>query len=220
MNKGKLIVIEGTDGSGKTTQTELLLARLAKEGIASETTRFPQYSDNLFGGLIRECQDGARGDFIEIDPKIGSVLYACDRFETTPKIKKWLEEGKIVILDRYVSSNQIHQGGKIKDENERAKFLDWLSKMEFEVLGVAKPDLVIYLDMPYEISKRLIGSRIGVKDTADVNFEYLKNSKEAGKYMLSHEAAWQKVECAPEDVLLSREAIHGLIWDKLSPMIK
>ncbi len=218
--KGKLIVIEGTDGSGKTTQTELLLARLAKEGIASETTRFPQYTDNLFGGLIRECLDGVRGDFIAIDPKIGSVLYACDRFETTPKIKKWLEEGKVVILDRYVSSNQIHQGGKIKDEAERGKFLDWLSKMEFEVLGVAKPDLVIYLDMPVESSKRLIANRIGVKDTADVNFEYLKNSKEAGKYMLSREETWTSIECAPNALLLSREAIHELIWEKVTSVIK
>jgi len=218
---GKLIVIEGTDGSGKTTQTELLLARLAKEGIACETLRFPQYGENLFGGLLRECLDGEHGDFIAIDPKIGSVLYACDRFETTPKIKAWLAEGKTVVLDRYVSSNQVHQGGKISDETKRATFLDWLSKMEFEILGVAKPDAVFYLDMPYEISKGLIENRIGVKDTADVNFEYLKHSKEAGKYMLIREAdTWVRIDSAPAGALLSREEIHNLIWAKLLPMLK
>lgn len=218
--KGKLIVIEGTDGSGKTTQTDMLLARLVKEGIASETMRFPQYCDNLFGKLLRECLDGIHGDFISIPPKIGSVLYACDRFESTPRIRQWAAEGKVVILDRYVSSNQIHQGGKIADEKERAKFLDWLSQMEYEILGVAKPDIVIYLDMPYEISKRLIENRIGVKDTADTNFEYLKHSKEAGKYMVAHESNWYMIDCAPEGELLTREAISEKIWKKIVSVIK
>lgn len=217
--KGKLIVIEGTDGSGKTTQTELLLAKLKEEGIAAETLRFPRYEDNLFGGLIRECLDGKHGDFMAIDPKIGSVLYAADRFETTPKIKAWLQEGKMVILDRYVSSNQIHQGGKIADEKSRAEFLDWLSKMEFDTLGVLKPDVVFYLDVPFEISKTLIEDRIGQQDKADMDFTYLKNSKEAGEYMLSREKDWERVACAPEGALRPREEIAGIIWDKVKVII-
>ena len=217
--KGRLIVIEGTDGSGKTTQTELLLNRLAKENMSSEHMRFPQYETNFFGDLLRECLDGIHGDFIAIDPKIGSVIYACDRFESTGRIKQWLSEGKIVVLDRYVSSNQIHQGGKIADEGKRAEFLDWLSRMEFEVLGVAKPDMVFYLDMPYEISKKLIENRVGVKDTADMNFEYLKNSKEAGKYMLGRESSWVRIDCAPQGELLSRESIHNLIWEKIKGIV-
>src|SRR5688572_17228627 len=99
---GRLIVIEGTDGSGKTTQTEALLRRLKSEGINAESLRFPQYEKNLFGKLIRESLDGLHGDFIALDPKITSVLYACDRFETMPKIRAWLEEGRVVVLDRYV----------------------------------------------------------------------------------------------------------------------
>lgn len=220
INHGKFIVIEGTDGSGKTTQTEALLLRLKKEGVESESIRFPQYEKNLFGNLIRECLDGKHGDFISLDPKIASVLYACDRFETISKIKKWLEEGKVIVADRYVSSNQIHQGGKIKDQKDRAKFLDWLSAMEYDTLGVIKPDAVIYLDVPSQISEDLISKREGIKDAADSDFEYLKNSKEAGEFMISRENFWTKIICAPDGALLSIEKIHEMIWEKVSGMIK
>ena len=220
MEKGKFIVIEGTDGSGKTTQTEALIRRFKKEGIDSESIRFPQYEKNLFGSLLRECLDGKHGDFISIDPKIASVLYACDRFETISKIKNWLDLGKVVIADRYASSNQIHQGGKIKDERERAKFLDWLSAVEYDTLGVIKPDAVIYLDVPLEISQELILNRAGVKDSADSNFEYLKNSKEAGKYMLTREKFWEGVNCAPKGKLLSIDEIAELVWKKVSEVLK
>ncbi len=218
--KGKLIVIEGTDGSGKTTQTELLLKRLEGEGIAAESLRFPRYKENLFGGLIRECLDGYHGDFINLDPKIASVLYACDRLETMPLIKEWLSQGKVVLLDRYVSSNQVHQGGKIKDEKDRAKFLEWLGEMEYEKLGVLRPDAVLYLDVPFEASKTMIENRVGVRDIADEDFEYLANSKAAGIYMSTREDSWQSIECAPQGNLLSREAIADIIWEKVSHMLK
>ena len=220
MKKGKFIVIEGTDGSGKTTQTEALIRRLKKEGVSSESLRFPQYEKNLFGSLIRECLDGKHGDFISMDPKIASVLYAADRFETISKIKKWIDEGKVIIADRYASSNQIHQGGKIKDERERSKFLDWLGAMEYDTLGVIKPDVVLYLDVPYEISQELISNRVGIKDHADSNFEYLKNSKEAGKYMLSREKFWAKIDCAPKGKLLSIDEISEVVWKKVSEVLK
>ncbi|MEI8337990.1 MAG: dTMP kinase [bacterium] len=220
MEKGKFIVIEGTDGSGKTTQTEALIRRFKKEGIDSESIRFPQYDKNLFGGLIRECLDGKHGDFISMDPKIASVLYACDRFETISRIKKWLDDGKVVVADRYVSSNQIHQGGKIKDEAERSKFLDWLGAMEYDTLGVLKPDAVLYLDVPFEISQELISNRVGIKDAADSNFEYLKNSKEAGKHMLAREKFWVGIDCSPEGKLLSIGEISDLVWKKVSEVLK
>jgi len=219
MQKGKLIVIEGTDGSGKTTQTEALLNRFKKEGIDSVSIRFPQYEKNLFGGLIREALDGKHGDFIGLDPKIASVLYACDRYETRKKIENWLGEGKIVVADRYVSSNQIHQGGKIKDEKKRKQFLDWLNAMEYDTLGVVKPDAVLYLDVPHEVSIGLIADREGVKDEADSDFEYLKNSKEAGMYMLSKDMFWYRINCMKKNKLLSIEDIHDLVWEKVDKII-
>lgn len=212
---GKIIVIEGSDGSGKTTQTNLLIERFRKEGIPVETLRFPQYTENLFGALIRECLDGKHGDFINMDPKIASVLYACDRFETMKKIEDWQKEGKVIVLDRYITSNQIHQGGKIKDENKRAEFLSWLSKMEYDILKIKKPDTVFYLNVPMEVSVDLISKREGVKDSADSDFEYLKNSKEAGLYMVKTESFWKTVDCMEEGKLLSPEAIAERIWESL-----
>lgn len=216
---GKLIVIEGTDGSGKTTQTEALMRRLKKEGIDAESLRFPQYEKNLFGKLIREALDGLHGDFIKMDPKVTSVLYACDRFETISKLKGWLREGKIVILDRYVSSNQIHQGGKIKDEGERNKFLDWLSAMEYDTLGVLKPDAVLYLDVPEEISEELISKREGIKDVADSDFEYLRNSKKAGQHLLQREKFWERIKCVKDGALMSIDEIHEQIWGRIKALI-
>ncbi len=210
--KANLIVIEGSDGSGKTTQTDLLLQRLKKEGVPSESLRFPRYEDNLFGALIRECLDGKHGDFIKTDPKIASVLYACDRFETMDKIKTWLAEGKTVVLDRYVTSNQIHQGGKLRTEKEREDFLVWLSKMEYDVLHILKPSVVFYLDMTLEASIELISKREGIKDAADSDFEYLKNSKEAGKFMLQKDAFWKRVDCMEGANVLPPETIHEKIW--------
>lgn len=219
-NIGKLIVIEGTDGSGKTTQTKLLIERLLKEGVPAESLRFPQYEKNLFGGLIRECLDGKHGDFTKVDAKIGSVLYACDRYETMPQINKWIEEGKIIVADRYATSNQIHQGGKLRDENERADFLNWLGEMEYDKLHIRKPDLVFYLEMPLLVSIDLISKREGIKDAADSDFEYLKNSKEAGRYMVERERFWERVECMDGDKLLSPEEIHEKIWEKISDILK
>jgi len=216
---GKLIVIEGTDGSGKTTQTEALMRRLKKEGIDAESLRFPQYEKNLFGKLIREALDGIHGDFMKMDPKITSVLYACDRFETISKLKNWLENGKIVVLDRYVSSNQIHQGGKIKDEGERNKFLDWLSAMEYDTLGVLKPDMVMYLDVPEEISRDLILNREGGMDVADSDFDYLHNSKEAGKHLLTREKFWERIVCTKDNQLMTIDEIHEQIWEKVNNLL-
>lgn len=213
--KGKIIVIEGSDGSGKTTQTNLLIERCKKEGVDVESLRFPQYTENLFGALIRECLDGKHGDFIKMDPKIASVLYACDRFETMKKIEDWKNAGKTIVLDRYITSNQIHQGGKIKDENKRAEFLSWLSKMEYDILKNIKPDVVFYLNVPMEISMDLISKREGVPDSADLDFEYLKNSKEAGLFMVKKESFWKVIDCVERETLLPKEKIHEKIWNIL-----
>lgn len=219
MQRGKLIVIEGTDGSGKTTQTEALMRRLKKENIDSASIRFPQYEKNLFGRLIRECLDGKRGDFIGLDAKIASALYACDRFESMERINSWLEGGKIIVCDRYTTSNQIHQGGKIANEAERGKFLNWLSAMEYDTLGIRKPDIVLYLDVPLKITLELIADREGIPDEADSDFKYLENSKEAGQYMLAKNNFWTRVVCAPKGKLLSIEEIHEIIWRKIADII-
>jgi len=114
--KGKLIVIDGGDGAGKATQTKLLIERLQADGHQVESMDFPQYTKNTFGQLLRTCLDGYCNDFMNTDPRIVSTIYAADRFESKPQLDAWLEAGQIVVLDRYVSSNMMHEGGKIKNE--------------------------------------------------------------------------------------------------------
>src|SRR3989344_3846430 len=120
--KGKLIVIDGTDGSGKATQTELLVKVLKNEGRKVKVVDFPDYYSNFFGKFIGHCLSERYYDFVKVHPKIASVLYAADRFESKNTIEKWLKEGNIVIANRYASANQIHQGGKITNTKKRENF--------------------------------------------------------------------------------------------------
>lgn len=132
--QGKLIVIDGIDGAGKATQTKLLLERLEKRGYKTATMDFPQYYDNFFGKLIGRFQNGEFGDAPTMSPYLASVLYAADRWESKIKIENWLDEGRIVVLDRYVSANQIHQGGKISDFNEKKNFLVFWKRWNLKFL--------------------------------------------------------------------------------------
>ena len=157
--KGKLIVIDGTDGSGKATQVALLSKRLQKEGYKIKNVDFPEYYKNFFGKFIGECLSDEKFNFINTHPKIASVLYAADRFESKQEIEKWLEQGYVVITNRYVSANQIHQGGKIHSAKERKEFLSWLDQMEYSVFKIPKPDVVLYLSLPISIVNTLIAKR-------------------------------------------------------------
>lgn len=216
--KGKLIVIDGSDGVGKATQTALLMKRLKKERIPAKTLDFPQYQNNLFGKLIRECLDGKYGDFIALDAHIASTLYAADRFEAKPKIEKWLKQGKIVILDRYVSANQMHQGGKIKDQKKRKEFLLWLDVMEFNVFKLPRPDRILYLHLPTAVSLKLIHKR-GGRDLAEKSIKYLSNARESGLKMIQANTKWKKIECSEGGRVLPREVIHERIYAEIKKII-
>ena len=112
---GKLIIIEGADGAGKATQTKMLAERFRTEGLQVETLEFPRYDETFFGAYIKEWTDEKHGNFVDLDPRLSAILFAGDRFETRGTIAGWLDEGKHVILDRYVTANLLHQGAKIDD---------------------------------------------------------------------------------------------------------
>lgn len=217
--QGNLIVIDGADGAGKATQTKLLVERLRAEGREVETMSFPGYEHNTFGKLIRECLDGKRGDFSTLDPCIASVLYAGDRFESKPALTAWLEEGKVVVLDRYVSANMLHQGSKIHNDDEALReFLAWLDHLEHEVFGLPRPDLIVYLDVPYAFRRSMMrsdGAR-GALDTVELNQTYQENAEACAKKVVASTANWQLVSCVENDELLSPEAIHGRIYDRVT----
>ncbi len=229
MKKGKLIVLDGSDGSGKATQTRFLLARLKKEGYRVKTLDFPQYEHNFFGKLIGQCLVGDYGDFVQIDPHIGSVLYAADRFESKPVIERWLKQGYIVVLDRYVSSNQIHQGGKIRQPKRQREFLKWLDTMEHGVFGLPRPDGIIYLDVPTTISQSLLKTedqkrkKVYVSkrktDLVESDEEYMRRSRESALKLVRQLNAWTKIVCTKRGALLTREEIAEKVWDQVKTML-
>ena len=123
--RGTFIVLDGNDGSGKATQSALLCERLAKEGIPAEKIDFPGYTRNFFGKFVGELLAGEHGDFVRTAPKLASLAYALDRHESTAHIEDLLSRGVTVVADRFASSNQIHQGGKYANEEER----QWVAKV-------------------------------------------------------------------------------------------
>jgi len=141
---GKFIVIDGTDGSGKTTQLNLLKAKLEQDGYAVEVADFPQYN-NKSAGLVEEYLSGKYGQADEVSPYQASIFYAVDRFDASTKIRQWLTAGKIVLANRYTSANLGHQGCKIDNPLERRIFFSWLFDLEYKIFQIAKPDLSIIL---------------------------------------------------------------------------
>lgn len=229
--RGKFIVIDGIDGSGKATQTKLLKEKLEKEGQKVKVIDFPRYENNFFGKLIGQYLSGVYGDFIQMDPRVASVLYAADRFESSEDIRKWLDDGYFVLADRYVSANQIHQGGKIRSKTERKKFLNWLEDMEYSVFKISKPDLVIYLDVPFEISQYWLKQKVakrkkesylknGRKDVAEDNLIHLKDSRNSALSLAKENKNWVKVSCCKGMFCLLPELVHEEVFAILKERFK
>jgi len=224
MKRGKLVVIDGSDGVGKATQAALLVKRLKKEGRKVATLDFPAYEENFFGSFVGECLRGDHGDFLHLDPYIASVLYAADRFESKAKIEKWLSQGYTVILDRYVSANQMHQGGKIRDARARRKFLTWLDEMEHGVFGLPRPDLIVYLHLPVLLSLVLLRNKEASKkkkyikgkwDTVENDAKYLGNAQKSALAIIkssAKKAKWERVNCEKGGEVLPREVIHESVY--------
>ncbi len=222
--QGKFIVIDGTDGSGKGTQTALLVKRLQNNGYEVEMADFPQYGEKS-AGLVEEYLNGNYGSALEVGPYRASIFFACDRFAAAPKIKKWINEGKIVIANRYVSSNMGHQSGKIKDAKNREKFLNWLEELEYDIFEIPRPDLNILLYMPPEIGQELVDkkeSRDYIKgkkrDIHEADIQHLKDAAQA--YLdLAKNYGWTTIDCAPEGNLNSIEHISDQLWQKIKDKI-
>ena len=224
--KGKLIVIDGADGSGKATQTKLLIERLNKEGYDTIMLDFPRYgSPSAF--FVEQYLNGKYGEANEVSPKLASLFYALDRFDAKPLIKKAIEEGKIIISNRYVSSNAGHQGGKIRDEKERQVFLDWLYDLEYNTTNLPKPDLNIYLNVPWQIGQKLVDKKghrdyVGGKkrDIHEKDSDHLKNTQESYLYLTKKENNWVKIDCVKDEELLDIQTINDIIYSKVKEIIK
>lgn len=228
--KGKLIVIDGIDGSGKATQVALLVERLRKEGKVVKVVDFPEYYKNFFGKFVGHCLSEQYYNWLGVHPKISSVMFAADRWESSAEMKEWLAKGYIIIANRYVSSNQIHQGGKIKDVRKRNAFIKWLNEMEYEVFKIPKPNITLYLSLPIDIVLKLLKNRESSKmkraylkkkkDVYENDVEFLVNSRKSALWLSKTMKNFIKIECAPKGEILSREIIHNEIYEKVKKIIK
>ena len=209
---GKLIVIEGSDGSGKATQTKKLFDRLITENLAVKKISFPNYDSNS-SALIKMYLNGDFGTHADdVDPYAASTFYAVDRYASyRTEWKKFFEDGEIILADRYTTSNMIHQSVKIADNFEREKFLEWLDDFEFVKLKLPRPDLVIFLDMPPNVSEKLIKER-NRNDIHEKDFNYLRRCYSAYN-KLTKKFGWIKINCSDNDSPRSIEEIHENIFN-------
>jgi dTMP kinase len=229
LKKGKLIVIDGTDGSGKATQVDLLAKRLKKEGHIVKIIDFPEYYKNFFGKFIGHCLSEQYYNWLNIHPKIASMAYAADRWESSTEVREWLKSGYIVLANRYVSANQIHQGGKISNTKKRADFIKWLDEMEYGVFKIPRPDITLYLDLPTKIVLKLLKQRDSQtkraylkkkKDVHEKDLDFLVNSRKSALKLVKEIKNFIKIDCAKDDEILSREEIHAKIYEQVKKVLK
>ena len=212
---GKLIVIEGTDGSGKSTQFRLLTDRLESEQVKFQKLVFPQYSEPS-SALIRMYLGGEFGKSpSDVNAYAASTFYSVDRYASYRKVwGKWYEEGGLVVSDRYTTSNAVHQASK-EPEDKREDFLNWLYDFEYDKLGLPRPDLVIYLDVPTDFTEKMLRHRESETHThADIHeqdMQYLATCRRMGRAAAEH-YGWMVIRCVRDGAMRSMEDIHEEIY--------
>ncbi|HHW46550.1 MAG TPA: deoxynucleoside kinase [Clostridiales bacterium] len=220
---GKLIVIEGLDGSGKTTQFRLLQDRLKKSGLPHLAISFPDY-ESRSSELIKMYLSGEFGkDPKLVNPYAASIFYAADRYASYKKHwEGYYKSGGVVIASRYVTSNAVHQASKLP-EKDRKDYLDWLYDLEYNRIQIPKPDLVVFLDMPIDISEKLMFARYkgdnSKKDIHERDKKYLKECRNAALFAAEY-SGWDIVKCYCDDRPLEIEQISDVIFDKTLRVLK
>lgn len=224
MKTGKLIVIEGTDCSGKKTQSDLLFKHLKEDGYQVYKESFPVYDSptgKIIGGPYLGKQTICKGWFKEgannVPAKVASLYYAADRLYNIKNINKYLKQGYIVILDRYVHSNMGHQVGKLKSKKERLDMFKWLEKLEFDLLDLPRPDIQLFLHMPYKFSKILQNNRLEL-DEHEKSKENIVNAEKAYLEMASL-YNFYIIECTNKKEIKSINEIHEEIYNYVKSFI-
>lgn len=212
--KGKLIVIDGPDSVGKTTQTELLIKRLRKAGYKTAVISFPRYGMES-ASLAVEYLKGSFGSAKRLGPYIPSFFFALDRFAALTEIKRALKRGEVLVSNRYVTASMAHQGLKIRSKRDRQKFYNWLMDLEYRVLGLPRPDANLFLHMPYQISQKLMKHRKGKKK--DIHENDLTHLKRAEQTFLeiAKKYKYRIIDSAPNNILLKPKEINDLLWQTL-----
>ena len=224
--KGNLIVIEGTDCSGKETQSNLLIEKLKSDGVRIEKFSFPNYNSptgKIIGGPYLGKSYICEGWFPEgapnVDPRVSALYYAADRLYNIDKIKFLLDNGVNVISDRYVYSNMAHQGGKLDNESERNSMYDWLDNLEFNLLSLPKPDISVFLHMPFEFSLVLKKNREEDMDQNEKDKNHLINAENAF-IELAKKYDFYTIQCNDGDRIKTIEEINEDLYNYVSNKIK
>jgi dTMP kinase len=224
-NNGLFIALEGSDGSGKETQFNLLKERLKAVGYGVAVFDFPRYSKQS-SYFVKNYLNGEYGPAREVGPYVASLFYALDRFEASKDIKKALKEGKIVLANRYAGSNMAHQGGKIDDTVEQRSFFVWADNLEFQLLGIPRPNINLYLRVPAETAYELIAKKNSRNYTKKIRDEHEKDLQHLKASVATYDLLCQlfpkdfrAIDCTKDDKLLSVPQINNIIWDTLKPML-
>lgn len=215
-SRGKLIALEGIDGSGKLTQLDLLARELDARGFPVFRISFPRY-ESFFGKLVGRYLNGDFGDLSAVDPHLSALLYAGDRMEAKPEIEAALSAGKIVLADRYIGSNLAHQSARVPAE-QREEFLAWLKRLEYGLYALPAEDLVVYLRVPVAEAQRLVGLKSAREYTSlkhDIQEADIKHLEETAIIYdrLATEANWARIDCinTASGVLYSPAEIHRAV---------
>ena len=220
---GKLIVIEGTDGSGKSTQFQKLTQRLEAEGTAFQQLEFPQYAEPS-SALIKMYLGGEFGSKpSDVNAYAASSFYAVDRYASYKKVwGDWYENGGLVVTGRYTTSNAVHQASK-EPEDKQADFLKWLYEFEYDKLGLPAPDLVIYLDVPTDFTEKMMRRReADTNTTADIHEQdmtYLATCRRMGRTAAQY-YGWTVIDCVQNDEMRSIEDIHEEIYRRVAACLE
>ncbi len=224
-----LIVIEGLDGAGKSTQIRLLSEYLKSKGIKSNYLHFPRMDSPFFGEMIARFLRGELGDVNQVDPYVVALLYACDRMDASKMISEWLSNGETVILDRYVYSNVAFQCAKLNNEDEQLKLRKWIVDLEFDYYKIPRPDLNLFLDVPFQFTvERLTENRKGedreyLKGKEDIHEKDLDFQERVRQIYLKQESldsCFKVVNCSDaSNKVLNPQQIFNLIMERVNPVI-
>lgn len=224
MQKGLLIVIEGVDGSGKTTQVNLISETLKQKNIPHEVISFPRYADNIYGKLIRRYLEGEFGGTEEVNPYLMACIFAGDRHLAKPLIENFLNEGKVVLANRYVASSKAHMSANLT-ENKREEFMAWLDELEYQTNKIPKEDLNILLNVDPEIAQKNIRGEKGPvdrssnKDIHETSLNHLKTAQGIYLEISKAEQNWKVVECMEGGRMKDKEVIHKLVVEILDSFL-
>src|SRR3989344_8126394 len=222
---GSFIVIEGSDGSGKTTQYRLLSERLRAVGYDVVTFDFPRY-DEPSGYFVRQYLNGEYGPAAQINPYTSSLFFALDRFAAAKSIQQALSEGKVVLSNRYTGSNMAHQGSKFASEAEQRGFFVWADSLEFQLLGIPRPDLNIFLRVPAETSYELIKKKAKRSYTDKVRDEHEADPVHLKKSVAAYDLLcrlfpkdYVAIDCTENDGIADIATINDRIWQIITPYL-